>query len=166
MPDRPFLSRAAWRLFLPCWIVLLIVSPYLDRKPTRKPSPNIPSALSAAPQAPDGVGAGRRHRLGRMWSRVWDRAASDRRSFCGCGTADLDCPPLPMACIKPPPAAARVVEGEGPLGRGFVCSEARFLASFPTRDTGYARHCHSDDAASGDDYGAGRSQLRTRPQDS
>ena len=46
MPDRPFLSRAAWRLFLPCWIVLLIVSPYLDRKPTRKPSPNIPNALS------------------------------------------------------------------------------------------------------------------------
>ena len=46
MPDRPFLSRAAWRLFLPCWIVLLIVSPYLDRKPIRKPSPNIPNALS------------------------------------------------------------------------------------------------------------------------
>jgi len=42
----PFYPEASWRLFLPCWIVLLIVSPYLDRKPTRKPSLNIPYALS------------------------------------------------------------------------------------------------------------------------
>ena len=42
----PFYPEAAWRLFLPCWIVLLIVSPYLDRRPTRKASPNIPNALS------------------------------------------------------------------------------------------------------------------------
>jgi hypothetical protein len=42
----PFYPEAAWKLFLPCWIVLLIVSPYLDRKPTRKPSLNIPDAPS------------------------------------------------------------------------------------------------------------------------
>ena len=42
----PFYPEAAWKLFLPCWIVLLIVSPYLDRKPTWKPSLNIPNALS------------------------------------------------------------------------------------------------------------------------
>jgi len=38
--------EAAWNLFLPCWIALFIASPYLDRKPARKPKLNIPNALS------------------------------------------------------------------------------------------------------------------------
>ena len=53
----PFYPEAAWRLFLPCWIVLLIVSPYLDRKPTWKPSLNIPNVLpSPRPKRPTAWG--------------------------------------------------------------------------------------------------------------
>ena len=66
---------------------------------------------TAASEAVDGVGTGHRHRLG----RVWDRAASGRGFFGSGGAADLDCPVLRMACIEPPTAAARVVEGEGPI---------------------------------------------------
>lgn len=38
--------EAAWNLFLVCWTALFVASPYLDRKPARKPKVSIPSALS------------------------------------------------------------------------------------------------------------------------
>jgi hypothetical protein len=38
--------ETARNLFLPCWVALFIASPYLDRKPARKPKLNIPDALS------------------------------------------------------------------------------------------------------------------------